>query len=431
MAMSISDSSFRRWTLSLTLALVCSGTHLAVAAEPNDSNSADVVVSDGADFTVPDGDAATLLAFIEKLANPQQEFASEQELQKYLDSVSTAIGDAADKILAGEATDRQLIDAIEWKIESLRIRQKPGDDSADKLTDEFLASLKFGSRPAVETAIEKNRRLVEDERQNRAAMQQQMELMTKLREWRQFDAAQRAETTDWLINTVKSGTPTGAHASMLTMFVDTLSGTPDSELAKKALSELLPVLSQSDNPGVEQRLPLLEGINRRLNLPGNKLELSGMFLDGSELEWDSYRGKVVLVDYWATWCGPCRAEVPNVLENYLKYHDKGFDVIGISLDDKRSDAEDYVKQTNIPWPSLFHEASDASGWQNPMAVKYGITGIPTAILVDQEGNVVSMQARGPRLGAALEKLLGKPSEVETSAVEISDKVERTAQSEAR
>ena len=63
----------------------------------------------------------------------------------------------------------------------------------------------------------------------------------------------------------------------------------------------------------------------------------------------------MLVDYWATWCGPCRAEVPNVLENYLKYHDKGFDVIGISLDDKRSDAEEYVKQTNIPWPSLFHE----------------------------------------------------------------------------
>jgi thiol-disulfide isomerase/thioredoxin len=161
------------------------------------------------------------------------------------------------------------------------------------------------------------------------------------------------------------------------------------------------------------------------------LELSGKFLDGSELDWDSYRGKVVLVDYWATWCGPCRAEVPNVLENYLKYHDKGFDVVGISLDDKRSDAEEYVKQTNIPWPSLFHEASDASGWQNPMAVKYGITGIPTAILVDQEGNVVSMQARGPRLGALLEKLLGKPSEDETSAVENSDEAERTARSEAR
>jgi len=431
MAMSISSSSFRPWTLSLTLALACGDWQFAVGAEPDESDEADVVVSDSADFTVPDGDAATLLAFIEKLANPQQQFASEQELQKYLDGVSTAIRAAADKILAGKATDRQLIDAIEWKIESLRIRQKLGDDDADQQTDAFLAGLKFDGQPTVEEAIKKIRQGVEDERQNRAAMQQQMELMTKLRQWQRLDAAQHTETTDWLINVVKSGKPNGVHASMLTMFVDALSDTPDSELAKKALDELLPVLSESDNPEIERRLPMLEGINRRLNLPGNKLELSGKFLDGAELDWDSYRGKVVLVDYWATWCGPCRAEVPNVLENYLKYHDKGFDVIGISLDDKRSDAEDYVKQTNIPWPSLFHETSDQSGWQNPMAVKYGITGIPTAILVDQEGNVVSMQARGPRLGAALEKLLGKPSGEDTSAVELSDQSKRTAQSEAR
>jgi thiol-disulfide isomerase/thioredoxin len=348
-----------------------------------------------------------------------------------LDGVSTAIGAAADEILAGKATDRQLIDAIEWKIESLRIRQKLGDDDADKQTDEFLAGLEFDGQPTVKRAIVKIRQSVEEERLNRAAMQQQMELMTKLRQWQRLDAAQHTETTDWLISAVKSGAPTAVHANMLMMFVDVLSGTPDSELAKKALGELLPVLSVSDNPGVEQQLPMLEGINRRLNLPGNKLELSGKFLDGAEIDWDSYRGKVVLVDYWATWCGPCRAEVPNVLENYLKYHDKGFDVVGISLDKERNDAEEYVQQTNIPWPSLYHESSDQSGWQNPMAVKYGITGIPTAILVDQAGNVVSMQARGPRLGTLLEKLLGKPSGIETSAVEISDQVERTAQSGAR
>jgi thiol-disulfide isomerase/thioredoxin len=244
--------------------------------------------------------------------------------------------------------------------------------------------------------------------------------------------AQQAEATDWLINTVKSDGANGAHVGMLKLFCDTLSDTPNgSELAKKALNELLPVLRSSEGPGVEQRLTMLEGISRRLNLPGNKLELEGTLLNGKKLDWDAYRGKVVLVDFWATWCGPCRAEVPNVIENYLKYHNKGFDVVGISLDDKRSDAEEYVAQTNIPWPSLFHESTGESGWQSPMAVKYGITSIPTAILVDQEGNVVSMQARGPRLGAALDKLLGTPSEQKTSSVEISDRDQRTAQSEGR
>ncbi len=425
--MSFSRSSLRRWTTIFTLALVGCGLERALAAEPKESDAAEVVVSDNSDLTVPDGDAAVLLKFIEKVANPQQQFSSDQELQTYLDNVSKAIGTASDRILAGDAgkaTDRQLIDAIEWKIEAQRIRQKLGDADAEKQTDQLLANLKFDGRPAVEKALD-------EIRQNRAAMQQQMELMTKLRQWPRLDAKERAQTTDWLVNTVKSGTPTAAHASMLMMFVDTLSGTPDSDMAKQALGDLLPVLSASGDPGIQDRLPLLEGINRRLNLPGNKLEISGKFLDGSELDWASYRGKVVLVDYWATWCGPCRAEVPNVLENYLKYHDKGFDVIGISLDEKRSDAEEYVKQTNIPWPSLFYAGSEESGWQNPMAVKYGITGIPTCILVDQEGNVVSMEARGPRLGALLEKLLGKGTAKETSSVEISDQAERTAQNGAR
>lgn len=416
--MNVSRSSLVRWILCCTLTLASAASAHRALAQATDDGVADVVVSDD-EFKVPEGDAATVLAFVEKIANPQQQFTSEVELQQYLDGVSTAIGEATDKVLAGEATDKQLVDAIEWKIESLRIRQKLGDADADKKTDEFLAGLKFDSRPAVEDAIK-------EMQANRVAMKQQMELMAKLRQWPRLNAAQREETTDWLISAIKSGKPSGPQIGMLTMFVDTLSGTPDSALAKKALGELLPVLSSSDNEAVQQRLPLLEGINRRLNLVGNEMELSGTLLDGSELDWASYRGKVVLVDYWATWCGPCRAEVPNVLENYLKYHDKGFDVVGISLDEKRSDAEDYVKQTNIPWPSLFHEASDESGWQNPMAVKYGITGIPTAILIDQEGKVVSLQARGPRLGQLLEKLLGNSGE-EEAAVEVSDQSPQTAQ----
>jgi thiol-disulfide isomerase/thioredoxin len=409
--------------MMLTLAIASVGIVACITV----AQSADeVVVSDATptDFTVPDGNPAQLIEFIERLANPQQQFTSDKELQEYLDNVSTAIGAAADKILATEATDQQTIDAIEWKIESLRIRERLGDESAGKQTEDFLAELKFESRPAVEEAIEQIR-------QNRKTMALQMKLMTKLRQWQRLNADERAETVNWLVEAIKSGPVSASHASLLTMFSDTLSDTPDAVLAQKALDEVLPLMRASDDPGVAQRLPLLEGIGRRLNLPGNKLELSGTFLDGTELDWESYRGKVVLVDYWATWCGPCRAEVPNVLANYQKYRDKGFEVVGVCLDEKRDAAEEYVAQSNIPWPSLFHQASDEGGWQHPMAVKYGITGIPTAILVDQQGKVVDMQARGERLGATLQQLLGEPGEDETSAVEASDDAPRTAQNTAR
>jgi thiol-disulfide isomerase/thioredoxin len=255
-------------------------------------------------------------------------------------------------------------------------------------------------------------------------MKEQMELMTKLNQWSHLNEEEQAETTDWLVGIVKAE-PNGVHAGMLMMFADSLSDT-HGELAKRALSELVPVLSKSEDPGVHGRLPMLEGLLRRLDLPGSEIEVAGTFLDGTKLDWASYRGKVVLVDFWATWCGPCRAEVPNVLENYLKYHDKGFEVIGISLDETREAAEQYVQQTNIPWPSIFSEEESDRGWQAPMAVKYGITGIPTAILVDQEGKVVSMNARGPRLGALLENLLGKAGK--EAANVNSRESEQTAQS---
>lgn len=140
------------------------------------------------------------------------------------------------------------------------------------------------------------------------------------------------------------------------------------------------------------------GAARRIGLPGKAIHVNGTTLEGKKFNWADYKGKVVLVDYWATWCGPCVAEVPNMKRMYDKFHDKGFDIVGISLDRDSEAPARFMKEKDLAWTCLFDK-------EQPMASYYGIFSIPQAILVGRDGNVVSLHARGAELGRLLEKLL--------------------------
>lgn len=144
----------------------------------------------------------------------------------------------------------------------------------------------------------------------------------------------------------------------------------------------------------------------KANLEASKvraMEMKFTAVDGREVDLAQLRGKVVLIDFWATWCGPCKEELPNVLANYRKYHDLGFEVVGVSLDAEKDRQKliDYAREQGLPWPQHF----DGKGWKNEFATLFSIKAIPAMFLLDQAGLVVSTDARGAKLEAEIRRLL--------------------------
>ncbi|HET6244866.1 MAG: AhpC/TSA family protein [Bacteroidetes bacterium] len=113
------------------------------------------------------------------------------------------------------------------------------------------------------------------------------------------------------------------------------------------------------------------------------------------------KGKVVLIDFWAAWCKPCRAENPNMLRLYNKYKDKGFDILGVSLDKDKESWVNAIKEDKLPWTQI----SDLQFWNSPVVKQYGFSGIPFTVLVDKDGKILAKGLRGQDLENKLEQVL--------------------------
>ena len=148
---------------------------------------------------------------------------------------------------------------------------------------------------------------------------------------------------------------------------------------------------------------------RMFRIKGRALtDLKFTGLDGREVDIAAHRGKVVLVHFWATWCGPCLTEIPNLTKLYAALQPKGFEIIGISLDEDPDTLKRCLNDLQIKWPQCF----DGKGWRSDMALRYGVSSIPASFLVDRQGNVRDTDLRGSQLEQAVKLLLaeqGAPS----------------------
>ncbi|HEX5053381.1 MAG TPA: TlpA disulfide reductase family protein [Planctomycetota bacterium] len=200
---------------------------------------------------------------------------------------------------------------------------------------------------------------------------------------------------------VSDGTNLNAQVAAVTALADMLVAAGKKDEGLKVLNDF--GQSKSNVRGLAQHL---DSIAKNYELIGSDpIALGQEDIAGKAIELADYKGKVVMLDFWATWCGPCMGELPNVLAAYAKYHDKGFDIVGISLDEDKAAFEKCIADRKMTWRHFF----DGKGWKNEVAQAYGVQSIPATYLIGPDGKIAAIGARGDRLEKEIARLLGKPA----------------------
>lgn len=175
------------------------------------------------------------------------------------------------------------------------------------------------------------------------------------------------------------------------------------DVSTDELQELRAQLSPSlaNHPYTKSLEEYIESQGFQVGVDAYQFKLQG--IDGNQIALKEYAGKYVFLDFWASWCGPCRREIPNVIKMYKALKGKNFEIIGISLDTDEAAWKKSVKELNMSWP----QASDLDGWNSKVVRRYNVQGIPRTVLINPEGKVIAIDLRGEDLTAKVKELIKK------------------------
>ncbi len=296
-----------------------------------------------------------------------------------------AVVAATNRILAAEVDDSQRCQAIVAQLAVLHFAACSGDTAADNRLEELAPQYEQDACPDVA----------------RAARQYVLEYTALNAESDDEETIKQFLTDSEQL--LSESTPGPQHARLLTLVLKATRLVEDETLVRTLSSSMADHLQGCNELEVVRLRKALTKVAESEtkepaeDLVGKPLEIEGTTLDGLDFDWSTYQGRVVLVDFWATWCGPCVREVPNIQTQYEEFHAQGFEVVGISLDRDREALEKFLTEHQIPWVTLF-EGEDTP---NPVAIRYGVHAIPMPILVGRDGLVISTTARGEELGRLL------------------------------